>query len=66
MAAIQIKSVFRCGCLIFWIPILTFTCFAYAGVNEKYRDHCLNIGDDIPLIGDKNVKDMKDAHPTTA
>ena len=60
VAAIQIKSVFRCGCLIFWIPNLTFTCFACAGVNEKY--HCLNIGDDTPLFGDKNVKDMKDAH----
>ena len=60
VAAIQIKSVFRCGCLIFWIPNLTFTCFACAGVNEKY--HCLHIGDDTPLFGDKNVKDMKDAH----
>ena len=37
-----------------------FHCFACAGVNEKY--HCLNIGDDTPLFGDKNVKDMKDAH----
>ena len=60
MAAIQIKCVFRCGCLIFWIPNLAFTCFTCAGVNEKY--HCLNIGDDTPHFGDKNVEDMKDAH----
>ena len=60
VAAIQIKGVFRCGCLIFWIPNLTFTCVACAGVNEKY--HCLNIVDDTPLFGDKNVKDMNDAH----
>ena len=25
VAAIQIECVFRCGCLIFWIPNLTFT-----------------------------------------
>ena len=43
-----------------WNQNLTFTCFACAGVTEKYSG--LNIGDDIPLFVDKNVKDIKNAH----
>ena len=37
----------------------TFTCFACAGVTEKY--HYLNIGDFVPRFADMNVKDVKDA-----
>ena len=39
---------------------MTFTCFACAGVTEKYR--YLNIGDDAALFSVFTVKNIKDAH----
>ena len=45
--------------MILRIPNPTFTCFSCA-VTKKYR--YLNIGDDVPLVADKNVRDVKDAH----